>query len=133
MIPLPPFTESERVTLEQLASSLRARGWASHVTVELLLREWLNFTSKVEDNRFLPYEFADYLRSRDALEEMLGECPTPLVDKLKGIISPADERYRAQTREDGGTASPDSTEIPAVPGGGCAAPTPDSSALPRRR
>lgn len=100
--PLPAVTEAERLTLEQLGAALHARGWASHVTVANLLRSWRRFTRNIAQSRFMPEEFANSLSGRDALAEVLAECPAPLAAKLSAVVSAADDAYRAATRDDGG-------------------------------
>jgi hypothetical protein len=99
------WTDQERGILEELGQQLRNRGWADHVSVERLLRDWQQLASEVGTYRLTIDDFPNDLTSRDGLEEVLLRCPSEaLREKLRSGVNAADEQYCEATREDGGAA-----------------------------
>ncbi|TQF11150.1 hypothetical protein FJV41_35755 [Myxococcus llanfairpwllgwyngyllgogerychwyrndrobwllllantysiliogogogochensis] len=99
---LPPFTPEEQAVLDDLTARHHARG--KRLSFEILLASWLLFAEDVDDTKSLAEEFAEYLYRRDAVEQLLGECSAPLVEKLRSLVAAADEKYRAATVDDAGRA-----------------------------
>jgi hypothetical protein len=96
----PTFSASEQVVLDGLNRHLRAAGWAEHVTVEWLLKDWRELSLSVAQYPMTVDDYTNDLTTRDGLEIVLAQCPEPLRAKLKLHIQKADSEFLVQTQED---------------------------------
>ncbi|SHK53408.1 hypothetical protein SAMN05444159_3508 [Bradyrhizobium lablabi] len=98
----PSFGASEQAVLDEIGHRLRARGWAAHVTVARLLRDWQKLSGSVDRYKMTIDDYTNDLTARDALEIVLAECQEPLRAKLRLPIEGADKEFLARTQEDVG-------------------------------
>ena len=96
----PRFTASEQAVLDEIGLRLRAQGWAAHVTVPRLLRNWQELSLSVDRYNFTVDDYTNDLTARDALEIVLAECPAPLRAKLRFHVEAADKEFLTRTQED---------------------------------
>jgi hypothetical protein len=94
------FDAPEAAVLDEIDRRLRADGWATHVTVTRLLRDWQ--TLAISADRYIATidDYTNDLAARDGLEIALGLCHGPLHAKLKASIDQADREFLARTRDD---------------------------------
>jgi len=90
--------------LDEIGHRLRARGWAAHVTVARLLRDWQRLSISVDQYKMTIDDYTNDLTARDALEIILTECRGPLGAKLRLLIEEIDNGFLARTQEDVGHA-----------------------------
>ena len=98
------FDASEQTILDGIDRRLRAQGWAKHVTVDWLLREWQALSVSVDQYRPTIDDYTNDLTGRDGLEIVLTECDEPLRAKLMILIEKADSEFLARTQDDSGSA-----------------------------
>ncbi len=98
----PTFDASQQAILDGIGLGLRAKGWARHVTVDWLLREWQTLSVSVDRYIHTIDDYTNDLTGRDALEIVLMECPEPLRSELEVLIGRADSEFVARTKEDSG-------------------------------
>ncbi len=91
---------SDQAVLDEIGTSLRARGWADFVTVTWLLGSWRDLALEVRQYTATVDDYTNDLTARDALEIVLAECPEPLRTKLKSAIEQADKEFLAGTQDD---------------------------------
>jgi hypothetical protein len=100
----PGFDASEEAALERISLSLRADGWAAHVTVGGLLRDWRGLSLEADCYTDTIDDYTNDLTARDGLEIALARCDEPLRNKLRLAIDACDFDFLARTTEDGGAA-----------------------------
>ena len=88
----------------ELTQRLHECGWASHVTVGRLLRDWEQLASEVGTYKLTIDDYTNDLTSRDALDHVIGWASPPFAEALRDRVEPADERFKAATVEDNGVA-----------------------------
>ena len=98
---IPSDLQSE---VDRLTDRLRAEGWASHVTVERLVRSWDTLAAEVSNYAATIDDYTNDVTSRDALQEVVGWASPPLAAALSVPVGLADERFAAATTDDGGAA-----------------------------
>src|SRR5579862_2253670 len=91
---------SEQNTLDEIGAQLRARGWADHVTVPYLIRQWDRLSACIDRYTLTVDEYTNDLTSRDGLEIVVAECDEPLRSKLDLYVMHADREFLARTRDD---------------------------------
>jgi hypothetical protein len=96
------FDDDDLAVLGEIGHRLRARGWAAHVTVPRLLREWQKLSARVDHYTAMIEEYLNDLMARDGLEIALEECHEPLRTKLMIAVAEADNEFLARTQEDVG-------------------------------
>jgi hypothetical protein len=96
----PNFSASEQAVLDEIGRHLHARGWAGHVTVEVLLQDWEELSTSVNGYKLTIDDYTNDLTSRDALKTVLAQCPEPLRTKLRLRIERADSEFAMLTKED---------------------------------
>jgi hypothetical protein len=96
----PSFDASEEAILDQISSRLRAQGWAKHVTVESLLRDWQKLSVSVDRYPMVVEDYLNDLTARDGLEIVLADCPEVLRPKVEHAIGEADKEFFARTQAD---------------------------------
>ena len=79
----PSFDASEQAILDEIDRNLRAQGWAKHVTVEWLLREWRTLSTTVDRYMLTIDDYTNDLTSRDGLEIALANCHGPLQSRVR--------------------------------------------------
>jgi hypothetical protein len=95
------FDGDELRIMESLGESLRADGWASHVTVPRLLDRWKHLTETVNAYNGVIDEYLDDLTCRDALQLVLGRAPESVRARLEHLVNESDQLYRTDTIPDG--------------------------------
>lgn len=96
------FDASEYAILRGIDKQFHAEGWASHVTVDYLLREWRALSGTVGGYSFTIDDYTNDLTTRDGLELVLANCQVPLHAKLHAHITRSDEIFLAGTEPDTG-------------------------------
>jgi hypothetical protein len=96
----PIFDTSEQAILNEIGQRLRAEGWAEHVTVERLLRNWHRLSVSVDRYIMTVDDYTNDLTARDGLEIVLTKCPERLGTKLRAHIELADQEFLARTLDD---------------------------------
>ncbi len=91
---------SETAALERIARDLRSEGWATHVEVERLLRDWEALAASVDRYRLTVDDYTNDLTARDGLELVLARCQEPLRSRLRVVVEAADEEFRSRTLKD---------------------------------
>jgi hypothetical protein len=91
---------SEKATLDEMGRDLRTQGWATHVTVERLLRDWKELAESVDRYTLTVDDYTNDLTARDGLELVLARCAEPLRSKIRVIVEAADKEFRSRTLED---------------------------------
>jgi len=94
------FDASQQTILDGVGLGLRAQGWARHVTVDGLLREWQTLCVSVDRYTLTIDDYTNDLCGRDGLEIALMECPEHLRSRLGVLIGRADKEFVARTEED---------------------------------
>jgi hypothetical protein len=100
---LAPF---EKAVLDEIGRDLRAHGWATHVTVERLLRDWKELSESVDRCEMTVDDYTNDLTARDGLELVLAKCQEPLRGKVRVLVEAADDDFRRRTVEDEAGAVP---------------------------
>jgi hypothetical protein len=88
----------------RLAERLHTDGWATHVTVERLVRDWQKLAASVRDYRMTIDDYTNDVTSRDALELVLAWASPNTASVVAPVIESADEQFRGSTVDDGGAA-----------------------------
>jgi hypothetical protein len=96
----PKFSASEQAALDEIGHSLRAQGWAAHVTVARLLRDWQQLSVSADQYQMTIDDYTNDLTARDALEIVLAQSQGPLGAKLRLLIEEIDKGFLARTQED---------------------------------
>jgi hypothetical protein len=86
--------------LDEIDRGLRAGGWATHVTVESLLRNWEELAESVDRYELTMDDYTNDLTVRDGLEMVLAKCGEPLRSKIRMLVEAADKKFRCRTVED---------------------------------
>lgn len=86
---------------DRLTERLHAGGWASHVTVDRLLRGWEQLAGEVVDYPATIDDYTNDMTGRDALELLLQWASPELEPMLQRRVASADRRFIANTVEDG--------------------------------
>lgn len=90
--------------VDRLTERLHAEGWASHVTVDRLLRGWEQLAGEVADYPATIDDYTNDMTARDALDLLLQWASPELESVLQRRVASADRRFIANTVEDGGAA-----------------------------
>jgi len=90
--------------VDRLTERLHTEGWASHVTVDRLLRSWEQLAGEVSDYPATIDDYTNDMTARDALDLLLQWASPELVSVLQDRVSTADRRFVGNTVEDGGAA-----------------------------
>jgi hypothetical protein len=96
----PSFDSTEQAILDEVGRRLRADGWAAHVTVSRLLRNWQQLSISVDQYKLTIDDYTNDLTSRDGLELVLSQSPGALHTKLRQFVESADKEFLARTHED---------------------------------
>ena len=90
--------------IDALTERLRNDGWAPHVTVERLIRDWQRLADEVSAYPMTIDDYTNDVSGRDALELILSLASANTVAVIGPPIADADARFRDGTTDDGGKA-----------------------------
>ena len=83
----------------------RFAGRKRQITAETLFGDWSSLVARLESGYAGGVDdYANDLRGRDLLEELVSGSPASLRMKLEAALNPLDERFRAATVADSGEA-----------------------------
>ena len=88
--------------LDRLTTRLQAEGWADHVRVERLIRDWQQLAREVGDYPLTIDDYTNDVTGRDALELVLQWASDRTAAVIGPAIAEADEQFRDSTVDDGG-------------------------------
>lgn len=94
------FAPSEKGQVDEIDRDLRAQGWATHVTVDSLLRDSKQLAASVDRYEMTVDDYTNDLTARDGLELVLAMCQEPLRSKLRARVAAADDELRHRTMDD---------------------------------
>ncbi len=95
------FGNQSRGIVPSIEDRLRARGWASHVTLSGLLATWESLATNINQYDGVIEEYLDDVTNRDALKIVVEElAPEGLRDQLKERLVRADDTFTKNTQPD---------------------------------
>ncbi|HEY2675014.1 MAG TPA: hypothetical protein VGJ07_32195 [Rugosimonospora sp.] len=106
-MPARDYPTAEDFASVRLASArLQERGWPKRFTIQLMLSEWSQFVSEVEDGYDGSLEeYGNDLSYRDYLAEVWPLVTPHIRDVWRDELAGVDERFRAATVEDSDSAA----------------------------
>jgi hypothetical protein len=97
--------EPERAAeLDGLTARLHAEGWADHVSVERLIRDWQQLAGEVSDYPLTIDDYTNDVTARDALDLVLKSDSDRTRQVIGRSVLEAGETFNASIVDDGGLA-----------------------------